>query len=412
MHTQQMGKVSQPLLIAILILLSAGLAGGIIWSSNSKKSENSEGENHNDIVQEHGEEGHDHESEIPEGVIELSAQQLVEQGIQLASASLGAVEQRIELPGKLMVNTDQQAHISPNFSGHVEQVNVALGETVQKGQTLAVLLVPELIDQQANLAMAQSNLNLSYQDYLREKQLWSQGVSAKQDYQRAENAYRQAQITVQSTQAKIRALGGNDSRNGRFEIKAPISGVISQKDIVMGENVQLADQLFTIEQLKDLWLEFVVPSEQANVVQAGQKIRFKTLPDQQIYEAVIQSLTTQADVQTGRLVVRAKVISQANALRPNVMVNVELNSGTQKFALRVQKQAIQTVDGKSTVFVVKSQSKGRTQLQAQTVEFGQASSDRQWIEIKSGLNSGQRYVARGSFLLKSELEKDEADHGH
>lgn len=57
---------------------------------------------------------------------------MVEQGLKVAVASTGLVEKLTTLPGKLVVNTDQQAHISPNFSGHVEQVNVALGQSVQK----------------------------------------------------------------------------------------------------------------------------------------------------------------------------------------------------------------------------------------------------------------------------------------
>ena len=84
---------------------------------------------------------------------------------------------------------------------------MSLGQSVQKGQTLAVLLVPELIDQQANLRMAQANLQLAKQDYQREQQLWTQGISAKQDYQRAENAYRQTQVAVQASQARLNALG-------------------------------------------------------------------------------------------------------------------------------------------------------------------------------------------------------------
>ena len=70
-----------------------------------------------------------------------------------------------------------------------------------------MLSVPELIDQQANLNIAQSNLRLAQQEYQREYQLWTQGISAKQDLQRAENAYRQAKITVQSQQARLQALG-------------------------------------------------------------------------------------------------------------------------------------------------------------------------------------------------------------
>ena len=89
----------------------------------------------------HAEEGHAEEGHAEEGEIQLTSQQMVEQGLKVAVASTGLVEKLTTLPGKLVVNTDQQAHISPNFSGYVEQINVALGQSVQKGQTLAVLTV-------------------------------------------------------------------------------------------------------------------------------------------------------------------------------------------------------------------------------------------------------------------------------
>jgi len=409
MNAKQNGKISQSLMIAILILITV-LVSLVIWLS-SKKTE-SEGHGHDEGNAEHSDEDSSEEGHAEEGEIQLTSQQMVEQGLKVAVASTGLVEKLTTLPGKLVVNTDQQAHISPNFSGHVEQVNVALGQSVQKGQTLAVLIVPELIDQQANLRMAQVNLDLARKDYQREQQLWSQGISAKQDYQRAENAYRQAQITVQSSQARLNALGASGNNNGRFLIKAPISGVISQKDIVVGENVQLANQLFVIENLKDLWLEFNLPNTSNIHLQVGQILNFKTNGSDQNYQAKVQTLNSQADLQTGRLQVRAKVTTQADVLRPNVLVNVFVTDAQAKTALRVQKKALQQVEGKPVVFVIESEEKGLVHLKAQPIEVGVSSQDGQWLEVISGLTEGQKYIADGSFLLKSELEKDEAGHGH
>ena len=202
MNAKQNGKISQSLMIVVLILITV-LVSLAIWLSSKKLNlragydeGNAEYSDEDSSEEGHAEEGHAEEGHAEEGEIQLTSQQMVEQGLKVAVASTGLVEKLTTLPGKLVVNTDQQAHISPNFSGYVEQINVALGQSVQKGQTLAVLTVPELIDQQANLRMAQVNLDLARKDYQREQQLWSQGVSAKQDYQRAENAYRQAQITV------------------------------------------------------------------------------------------------------------------------------------------------------------------------------------------------------------------------
>jgi len=409
MNAKQNGKISQSLMIVVLILITV-LVSLAIWLS-SKKTE-SEGRGYDEGNAEQSDKDSSEEGHAEEGEIQLTSQQMVEQGLKVAVASTGLVEKLTTLPGKLVVNTDQQAQISPNFSGYVEQVNVALGQSVQKGQTLAVLIVPELIDQQANLRMAQVNLDLARKDYQREQQLWSQGISAKQDYQRAENAYRQAQITVQSSQARLNALGASGNNNGRFLIKAPISGVISKKDIVVGENVQLADQLFVIENLKDLWLEFNLPNTSNIQLQVGQILNFKTNGSDQNYQAKVQTLNPEADLQTGRLQVRAKVTTQADVLRPNVLVNVFVTDAQAKTALRVQKKALQQVEGKPVVFVIESEEKGLVHLKAQPIEVGVSSQDGQWLEVISGLTEGQKYIADGSFLLKSELEKDEAGHGH
>ena len=408
MNAKQNGKISQSLMIVVLILITV-LVSLAIWLS-SKKTE-SEGRGYDEGNAEQSDKDSSEEGHAEEGEIQLTSQQMVEQGLKVAVASTGLVEKLTTLPGKLVVNTDQQAQISPNFSGYVEQVNVALGQSVQKGQTLAVLILPELIDQQANLRMAQANLDLARKDYQREQQLWSQGISAKQDYQRAENAYRQAQITVQSSQARLNALGASGTNNGRFLIKAPISGVISKKDIVVGENVQLADQLFVIENLKDLWLEFNLPNTSNIQLQVGQILNFKTNGSDQNYQAKVQTLNPQADLQTGRLQVRAKVTTQADVLRPNVLVNVFVTDAQAKTALRVQKKALQQVEGKPVVFVIESEEKGLVHLKAQPIEVGVSSQDGQWLEVISGLTEGQKYIADGSFLLKSELEKDEAGHG-
>lgn len=409
MNAKQNGKISQSLMIVVLILITV-LVSLAIWLS-SKKTE-SEGRGYDKGNAEQSDKDSSEEGHAEEGEIQLTSQQMVEQGLKVAVASTGLVEKLTTLPGKLVVNTDQQAQISPNFSGYVEQVNVALGQSVQKGQTLAVLILPELIDQQANLRMAQANLDLARKDYQREQQLWSQGISAKQDYQRAENAYRQAQITVQSSQARLNALGASGNNNGRFLIKAPISGVISKKDIVVGENVQLADQLFVIENLKDLWLEFNLPNTSNIQLQVGQILNFKTNGSDQNYQAKVQTLNPEADLQTGRLQVRAKVTTQADVLRPNVLVNVFVTDAQAKTALRVQKKALQQVEGKPVVFVIESEEKGLVHLKAQPIEVGVSSQDGQWLEVISGLTEGQKYIADGSFLLKSELEKDEAGHGH
>ena len=402
---------SQWVWISIIIVVTGILAGAVLWGSKAETTENSEQEHAHQENEKEGAEGEKEQTEDEEKLT-LTNEQMQQQNVKLAQVALGAVNQVQTFPAKIMVNTDRQAHVSPSFAGRVESVYVELGQQVKRGQALANLLVPDLVDQQANLQIAQTNLDLAKQDYERERSLWSQGISAKQDYQRAYNAYRQAQIQVQAARSRLTAFGAGSNSSGRYTLTAPINGVISNKDIVIGENVQLADQLFTIDQLDQLWLEFVMPTV-ANVnVQPNQQIRFKSLQTGNQFNAQVQSLTTEADAQTGRLQVRAKVLSNAAELRPNLMVNVELQAGSKTSAIRVSSEAIQQVDGKDVVFVAQPNQKKGFDFKAIPVQIGQRTQDGQWVEITQGLSAGQSYVATGSFLLKSELEKGEAEHGH
>lgn len=406
----QLGKISQKLLIVMALIVTTLLALGLLISGQGSSAKqdahgHAEGEDeksehaHAEAEDEHGEE------------IALTAKQITEQGIQLALVEVGAVTKSASYPAKVTVNTDRQAHVSPAFSGYVEKVNVELGQRVVKGQALATLMVPDLVDQQANLQMVQANLELARQDYERERQLWSQGISAKQDYQRAYNTYKQAQIQVQASKSRLLAFGAASGSNGRYVLTAPISGIISKKDLVVGENVQLANQLFIIDQLDQLWLEFIAPSADLSAIGLNQQIEFKSLQTGNLFTAQIQSLNTEADLQTGRLQVRAKILSSATELRPNLMVNVQLQQAGSSQALRILKSALQKVEGKDVVFVA-SEHDQNIEFKAQPVVLGQISGNAEWVEVQSGLTQGQQYAAQGSFLLKSELEKGEASHEH
>ena len=368
----------------------------------------------------------DHKTEIS-----LSPAQLAAQHITLDVVKTGSITAITRLPARLLVNADQQAHVSAGFAGRVEQVFVQTGQQVKAGQALASLLVPELIDLQTNLHVLQAQLQLAKSTYTQEKQLWQQGISAKQDYLQAQNAYTQANIAVQAAQSRLKAYGASASSQGRFVLKSPLSGVISSKDLVVGESIQASEQLFVIDQLNQLWLEFVVPDQLINAINPDERLTVEvngsgTL---QTYRARLISLAPSADVQTGRMLARAVLDNPQQQLRPNMQVVVQVpQAGNNTTGLMVQTAAIQQIDQQDVVFVASRKmstdgnakgqvSKDQLHFVPRPVQLGQKSNDQQsndqqWIEIRAGLQAGEQYAAQGSFILKSELEKGEAAHEH
>lgn len=436
----------QMILIGLVLLL--GIIGAIfILRPSAEPAHDEHGHDKDSHVseqtQEHGESGHtdaehtDSEnsnseksataahSESEEGVT-LTQAQLAAQDIQLAEAKSGTVSSMIRIPARLSVNTDQQAHVSAGFAGRVEQVYVQTGQQVTRGQALASLLVPELVDLQSNLNMLQAQLTLAQQTYQREKQLWQQGISAQQDYLQAENALQQARITVDAAQSRLQAYGADRQSRGRFVVKSPMSGVISAKDLVVGESIQAAEQLFIIDNLQQLWVEFTVPDALLDRLQIGSPITVET-SNANRQQARLTQLNPMADLQTGRLVARASLQNPQQRLKPNMPVFVQIQQipaqavnrqdlSTQPVMIRAE--AVQQLGIQSVVFVADqsiSQSNKPTDaihFVAQPVQLGTKSTDQQWVQVLSGLKVGTRYAAVGSFILLSELQKGEAAHEH
>lgn len=436
----------QMILIGLVLLL--GIIGAIfILRPSAEPAHDEHGHDKDSHVseqaQEHGESGHtdaehtdsEHSnndksataahSESEEGVT-LTHGQLTAQDIQLAEAKSGTVSSMIRIPARLSVNTDQQAHVSAGFAGRVEQVYVQTGQQVARGQALASLLVPELVDLQSNLNMLQAQLALAQQTYQREKQLWQQGISAQQDYLQAKNALQQARITVDAAQSRLQAYGADRQSRGRFVVKSPMSGVISAKDLVVGESIQAAEQLFIIDNLQQLWVEFTVPDALLDSLQIGSPITVET-SNANRQQARLTQLNPMADLQTGRLVARASLQNPQQRLKPNMPVFVHIQQTPAQVVNRqdlstqpvmIRAEAVQQLGTQSVVFVADqsiSQSNKPTDaihFVAQPVQLGTKSTDQQWVQVLSGLKVGTRYAAVGSFILLSELQKGEAAHEH
>ena len=409
-------------LIAAVMVLGIMLAFFILRPASPIAS-NKHGEH---IEQAHADSEHQPDEKHDEGhvaAISLSREQLAAQHITLDVVKTGNITAITRLPARLLVNADQQAHVSAGFAGRVEQVFVQTGQPVKAGQALARLLVPELIDLQANLKTLQAQLQLAKSTYTQEKQLWQQGISAKQDYLQAQNSYTQANIAVQAAQSRLRAYGASTSTQGRFTLKAPLTGVISSKDLVVGESIQASEQLFVIDQLNQLWLEFVLPDNLLNAINSDDELMVEVASagKPQTYRARLISLASSADLQTGRMLARAVLDNPQQKLRPNMQVLVQVPQASSSAAagLMIQTAAIQQLEQQDVVFVASPAEGNESQSQhtklhfvPQPVQLGQTSNDQQWVEIRSGLTAGQQYVAQGSFILKSELEKGEAAHEH
>lgn len=343
-----------------------------------------------------------------EGKLELSDAQIKAAGIEFAKAEPARISTSSTLPGEIRFNEDRTAHVVPRLAGVVESVPANLGQPVKRGQVLAVIASTGLSELRSELLAAQKRLTLAKSTYVREKQLWQENISAEQDYLVAQQTLREAEIAVANAQQKLVALGASAAGAGslnRYEIRAPFDGIVVEKHIALGEAVKEDASIFTLSDLSSVWAEIVVPAKDLNVVRVGEKVVVRATAFDSTAEGSISYVGALLGQDTRTAKARVTLANPKMAWRPGLFVNVEIISGEANVPVSVLADAVQTVGDRSVVFVRVSDG-----FVAQPVTLGR--SDGKWVEVTGGLKAGVPYAATGSFVLKAELGKGSAEHGH
>lgn len=342
-----------------------------------------------------------------EGLVEMDSRQVQAAGISVANAAPASIGNLVQLPGEVRFNEDRTAHIVPRLPGVAESVAADLGQHVKKGQVLAVISSPELAELRSASLAAQKRLGLAQLTYEREKKLWQDKISAEQDYLQAQQAYREAEIQFQTARSKLTALGAGDGEGtlNRYVLRAPFNGVVVEKHIAQGEAVKEDANVFLLSDLSNVWVEVVVTPKDLESARVGETATITSTATDSKATGKISYVGSLLGEQTRTAKARVVIDNPNMAWRPGLFVNVALERGKKDIPVAVQSEAIQTVEGKSVVFT-----KVARGFKVQTVTVG--ATDGHLVEIVEGLRAGTAYATKGSFVVKAQQGKGDAEHGH
>lgn len=372
-----------------------------------------------------GEESHaghvdgDSEEDEHSEAMRLTQAEMEELSITLAKAGPGRLDVQVSLPGEVRLNEDRVAHVVPKLSGIVKEIHATLGDKVQTGDVMAVLESRDLAAAKGAYLAARERVGLAQSTFEREKGLWEERISAKKDYLEAKNALAEARIASRAAQQELEALGLVDSDIGgltqqsgrsltRYEILAPFEGTIIDRHIALGEFVEANAGVFTLADLRAVWVDLSVYQKDLLAVRKGQRVVLSAsgaLPDASGEIAYIGPLVGE-DTRTA--LARIVLPNPEGLWRPGLFVTARVAIDELSVPVRVPKTAIQTIDGKAQIFI---QHDGA--FEPAPVEVGRADADA--AEILAGLAAGQVFVAAGGFHLKAEMEKEAFagdGHGH
>ncbi len=345
-----------------------------------------------------------------EGRVEMPNAALRSNGIKIITAGPETIKPTITLPGEIIFNHHTMVQVVPRMPGLVTSVSRHVGQQVKKGEILAVIESPMLAELRSHYLIAQKRLKLARTTFEREKQLWEEKITAKQDYLAAQEMWGEAETTLNLALVKLRSLGvqPESSHSGqnlaRFEILAPISGLIISKAIVLGGTLKEDQKIFVIADVSTVWTAITAYPKDLSIVKVGQKAVVNATAFNVVGAGKITYISTLIGEQTRTATVRVELDNKDGRWRPGMFINVELITEEIQVPVAITIDAIQTMRGRSVVF-------GRygEYFEIRPLELGR--SDGRMVEVLQGFSAGEQYAAGNSFAIKAELGK-ESVFGH
>ena len=190
-----------------------------------------------------------------------------------------------------------------------------------------------------------------------------------------------------------------------YSLKAPIAGTILERTTNIGAVTDGA-ALFLIGDLAQLQAELNVVTHDTDRIAAGQAVLILGLDGEAKYEGVIASVLPVTDAHSQTLIARVPIeVSDASGLRPGMAIRAEVVVGETSAPIVAPADAVQTLEGRQVVFVREGDA-----LEARAVTLGRGGAGT--VEVTEGLAPGEILVAENAFLVKAEIGKGSAEHGH
>lgn len=377
-------KAVLPLTLAALLM--AGCSGGDS-APEEKKAEAGEEAGHAD----------------EEGEIDLTPQQIKTAGIELVR-TLRSGGGALTLPATIEGDPQGMQVVSAAIGGRVVSLTRNLGQSVGRGQTLAIIESREAATLNAEIEAARARLALAESNLRREQRLFDQRVSPEQDLIAARTAATEARIALRLAQQQVAAAGGGGGALNRIAITSPLAGQVVGRSVTLGQTVAADAELFRVANLSRVAVTLSLSPSDAGKVRPGSEIEIVAGDRRSV--ARVDFVSPILDETTRLTTVIAVIDNRSGQWRVGepVTASIQLPGGGAGSVV-VPQSAIQTVEGRPTVFV-------RTDhgFKAVPVTLGNPSGDN--VVVTSGLTGNEQLAGPNSFTLKAELGKGEAEHGH
>jgi cobalt-zinc-cadmium efflux system membrane fusion protein len=290
------------------------------------------------------------------------------------------------------------------------KITAQLGERVKKGQPLATIESPDIGSAVSDVHKAEADLIAAQHDYQRKKDLFEQKAGSAADLEAAEDNYRKAKAELERARQKqsLLRVGNADAVTQTYSLPSPIDGEVLMRNINPGIEVQgqysggATQELFTIGEIDKVWVLADLYEMDISRVHIGTPADVTVVAyKDKVFHGRVDWVSGMLDPNTRTAKVRCTFDNPDRLLRPEMYATVQI-SVDQKKALAIPRNALLRLGEYKVVFIQVGDEAGRVRFERVPVEVDEGESS-QWLEVKHGLDAGQKIVVNGAILLSQKL---------
>ena len=310
--------------------------------------------------------------------IDVTASMLQQLDIRLEEVTREALTEEVRAVATVVPDESRISHVHTRVSGWVEQLDVnTTGEMVRAGQPLARIFSQELFSSQTEYLAIRNTTSAS-------------GITS------VVVAGGRTRLTVLGmTPADIDAIEQSGEPKRLFTVAAPRSGVVVNRGVTVGTSVDPSTTLLTIADLSRVWILAEVPEANIPAVRVGTLAQLDfPASGRAPFSARIDFVYPTLTERTRTLRVRLSAANPDGGLRPGLYGTVAFESAGPQ-VITVPRDAVVDTGLQQHVFVAVGD-----RFEPRVITLGVQLADR--VEVRTGLDEGERIVAAGVFLLDSE----------
>jgi len=359
-------------------------------------------------------------AQAPGREVKVAADLQKKWGVVTGPVERVTVSGALRLPGAMALNQQRSAHISATLEGQVVTVSADLGDNVRRDQVLLVVHSPAFAQAQSAFLQAYSKRNVARREFERARELLKDEAIQQKELQRRQAEFEAASTEYGLAESTLHSLGWghpqieamveraskvstdlSDLVDPYLRVRAPIDGRVISRDVIVGEHVEPGRLLFAVSDLSTLWALLDAREQDLPLLGSSARVSVESaVYPGRSFDGRVSRLGDVVDEKLRTIKVRVDVPNPGLLLKPNMYIQglVQTNGKTHA-VLAVPEEAVQTIDGEPSVFVL---TPART-FAVRPVQTGDVSGRSR--TITRGLDGSETVVVAGAFNLKAELLK-------